>query len=632
MESESGRLCAKNRMQDVVSALKVGDTSRARTAAWDLIDGTTKYRAGRAICYCAIKDGESQQLEAFMKMQPDIAHALPFERAYLNFTRGEDASWFLDNSEHSPPYNALRGQICLGLKMFRRATEELVKVPRSPLNLYAAGAQCTVVLNTSVLQEEDRVACAQLVESNDYGRLYRLHYNHVLYYLSRLSFREALDAANKAADALERHVSSIKGTLVDALGEQHSHAEPILDATRCRVGLLKCFARIYAGHDLQDTELLPLLRRIKPLKDFRPSKKEIGLAEAHGVPFIDPKDPYTGLRMAYKSMIIVRGLNFGARPQNQPLQEAPSTSEGQRRRGNKQFRSTAASESQASHLLTGHEAIHKHLTYVREAYVDEEPNTSEFTDFLYAVLHLSSEYSTLRPPHEAENSAAQMLNHLAEGPGGYSAFASWLLLWIVRSALLPYSNEESTKKQRASIRQRFRDADKASIIPTFEYSLLFNSESVSGLCSALLELGFLRAAYNIVTDTLQAYTANKSGTVECVEGADEVLDRLRTLQRDAFLKLAQHNEACTSDYEQQKKALSLETCDGEYNNAYLPEAPLRKREPKPLPEKWQPRAMRNARGKLHKGKVNQATHQGAVTDRTEVSAVSRIHTKGKRRR
>ncbi|EFO65681.1 Hypothetical protein GLP15_3397 [Giardia lamblia P15] len=614
-------------MQDVIAALEASDTSRARTIAWDLVGGELKYRAGRAICYCAIKDRDVQQLAAFVKLQPDIAHALPFERAYLDFVEGRDASWFLEHPGQLPAHSALKGQICLNMKLFKRGAEELSRALGSPLNLYAAASQCTVALDSLSLQEADRVTCATLESSNDYGRLYQFHYNRALYHLSRLSFEEALIAANKAMDSLERHVGHVKCTLVEALGEQQPHAESILDATRCRVGLLKCFTRIYAGHDLQDAELLPLLRRIKPLKDFHPSKKEIGLAESHGVPFIDPKDPYTSLRMAYKSMIVVRDLNFGARQQSQSLHEALNVSEGQRRRNNKSSR-PVATDTQVSHLLTGHAALHKHLVYVREAYIDEEPNTPEFTDFLYAVLHLSSEHATLRPPQEAEDRPAY-LDRLTEGPGGHFAFATWLLLWIARSALLPYTGEESTRQQRASIRRRFRDTSGASSLPAFDHSLLFNKGSVSGLCNALLELGFLRVAYDVMTSTLQAYTASNPGAREHAEGADEILDCLRMFQREAFLRLVRHNEARTSDYEQQGKELSLETYSDEYNDAYLPELPVRKRESKPLPEKWQPRAMRNAHGKAQKGK---ATHQGAVTDRTEVSAISRIHTKGKRRR
>lgn len=621
-------MAIKNSMQDVIAALEASDTSRARAIAWDLVGGELKYRAGRAVCYCAIKDRDIQQLAAFVKLQPNIARALPFERAYLDFVEGRDASWFLEHPGQLPAYSALKGQICLNMKLFRRGSEDLSHALGSPLDLYAAASQCTVVLDPSSLQEAERTTCAALESNSDYKRLYQFNYNRALYHLSRLSFEEALAAANKAADSLERHVARVKCTLVEALGEQQSHAESILDATRCRVGLLKCFARIYAGHDLQDTELLPLLRRIKPLKDFHPSKKEIGLAESYGIPFIDPKDPYTGLRMAYKSMIIVRDLNFGARQQNQSLHETPNTSEGQRRRNNKQSRPVASTDTQVSHLLTGHAALHKHLVYVREAYIDEEPNTSEFTDFLYAVLHLSSEHATLRPLQETEDKPAY-LDRLTEGPGGYFAFATWLLLWIARSAILPYTGEESTRQQRASIRRRFRDTSGASSLPAFDHSLLFNKSSASGLCNALLELGFLRVAYDVMTSTLQAYTASNPEASKCAEGADEILDCLRVLQREAFLRLVRHNEARTSDYEQQGKELSLETYSNEYNNAYLPDLPVRKREPKPLPEKWQPRAMRNAHGKAQKGK---ATHQGAVTDRTEVSAVSRIHTKGRRRR
>lgn len=620
-------------MQDVISALRADNTSRARAAAWDLIGGKEKRCAGRAICYCAIRDRDIQQLESFVKLQPDLARELPFERAYLCFVEKGDASWFLDEPGQTPPYRALRGQICLGLKMFRRAAEELFRVPGSPLNLYAAGAQCTAALDCAVLQEADRTTCAGLTASNDSRRLYQLHYNRALYHLSRVSFDEALDAATKAANALEQHVSSIKGALVEALGEQQARAEPILDATRCRVGLLKCFARIYAGHDLQDAELLPLLRRIKPLEDFHPSKKEIGLAESYGIPFIDPKDIYTGLRMAYKSMIVVRGLNFGVRRQTQPQQEAPEASEGQKKRGNKQSRPPAPPAAMVSHLLTGHEALHKHIVYLREAYVNEEPNTPEFTDFLYAVLHLSSGHASLKSPQEAEGGASIALDHLKDGPGGCFAFASWLLLWIARSALLPYTDANSTKQQRAFIRQRFRDASGASVIPTFDYSMLFNKGSASGLCNALLELGFLRVAYNIMTDTLQAYVISHPKALGSAgEESDEVLDCLRMLQREAFLRLVQHKEARTDDYERQGKELALETDNGDCSNAHLPDAPARKREPKPMPERWLPRAMRNDNKKVQKGKTSQTTHQGAITDKTEVSAVARIHTKGKRRR
>lgn len=401
---------------DMSAALESRDYDLATRVAREHLSGKERLAAIRTLCYCAIKRGDLKDLADAISQHTDLHESLRFERAYLQYRTGEDAGWYLDEPPNFPAVRALQVQIALSQGDSERAYALLADSPTSLINFYAAGR--------GVFDGPNDLLVTNL--SLEVGTTFQTSYNRALASLTSMAFAEALEYVTSAIEHYERTQEDIANSLRASLHDEE-RVKPILLATTCTLNLLRQFARVYAHHPVNDTDLISISRRIRDLDGFIPTKEELEVAARELLPL--PPNPFFALRMCYKTIIVCRALVF-----------AP-----------------------------GQFDLQKSADFLHNTYVDEEHNSPEFNQYFYSLLRLDRRFTDIPLPPETDLSEEALLTRISTGDGKLGR-CTWLLILLAQSEGVKENAHETIPWEKIDL-VPFRAPDSATFIVTALLSL-----------------------------------------------------------------------------------------------------------------------------------------------------------------